>query len=423
MGSSGSIRKSKRRTAGNKSQAILAALTAAEEGKRRRGRPRKHPVGERGATTAPAASRRTEHRSSVVVSADELGGLNLLSDVVASVAVQPANETIHDVQHVVQHRQRHAAAADAPCTPAVNPADCIEVSVTIVQRGEDVESDLFDRMKAVCRQRAVRCMVSLERGCKEEHLHLQCVLQWPAKSPQAVTHELYRALGLSRSEFHIRSVMLKQTAFHSFEGMLGYCSKDIGQPWFRTFVKNVSEQQLRNGVDLYVAHGSAAFSKRCELNSKNILERIYVWRHHRMRYLASPSLTVILVQMMRSGRFYPSSTWALVRSTANSTLLDQAKAEAWWRMVDAPSITSIQDVETLFFLPPAQGTSARLMMRIPDSADVLTECIDPVRLLLNEIPTTDMPRTFSDGSFNVGSISASYLREAYDAEETTGAKC
>lgn len=96
--------------------------------------------------------------------------------------------------------------------------------------------------------------------------------------------------------------------------------------------------------------------------------------------------------MCQSGRFYPSSTWALVRSTANSTLLDQKKAEMWWKMVDRPADVTRSDVSALFFEAPS-GTYGRFQMAangIIDGDEL--SAVDPFDLLLAEIPADDMVR-------------------------------
>ena len=55
--------------------------------------------------------------------------------------------------------------------------------------------------------------------------------------------------------------------------------------------------------------------------------------------------------MVRSGKYYPSSSWAVVRWGGAATI-DRAKLETIVRMTFEPTVTTPDDIATVFFEKP-----------------------------------------------------------------------
>jgi hypothetical protein len=49
---------------------------------------------------------------------------------------------------------------------------------------------------------------------------------------------------------------LKDCELHTYEGMLGYCTKDKGMPHYQVIMHNVTEDELKRGAELYVQFGA-----------------------------------------------------------------------------------------------------------------------------------------------------------------------
>eukprot|EP00961_Rhodomonas_salina_P283896 3836789-Rhodomonas_salina.1 len=72
---------------------------------------------------------------------------------------------------------------------------------------------------------------------------------------------------------HIRTVTLKQTGVHTRLGMIGYVQKDREELWFRLFVHELTDNDLRSGREEYALWG-ALRQKRASITLANFLDKI-----------------------------------------------------------------------------------------------------------------------------------------------------
>lgn len=78
---------------------------------------------------------------------------------------------------------------------------------------------------------------------------------------------------------------LRGRGLHTFQGMVGYCSKDIGLIHWDTISKNVSQEDISTGSELYVHYGSPEdMKKRVVLNANNIFSRAATFQKYRSRH-------------------------------------------------------------------------------------------------------------------------------------------
>ena len=105
---------------------------------------------------------------------------------------------------------------------------------------------------------------------------------------------------------------MTQERMHTFTGMLGYITKDVGKPHFRLRTKGVQSEEILEGMQLYSMDGECALKKRVELTPGNFLDRVVQFVATRNGGLANIwddftrfSLNATLTAMIRTGKFYP----------------------------------------------------------------------------------------------------------------------
>ena len=102
---------------------------------------------------------------------------------------------------------------------------------------------------------------------------------------------------------------------HTFLGMVGYCSKDIGLDHFRSILKGVTREDRMRGAELFLRMGASQPMKgRTELTPNNIYERAGVFKSKCGRQGDGFKLT--LYKMLNSGKYYPSNLWVVNNSGA-----------------------------------------------------------------------------------------------------------
>ena len=101
-------------------------------------------------------------------------------------------------------------------------------------------------------------------------------------------------------------------------------------------------------MEEYFKHGRSNIKDRTLLTPDKLLERAYHFYTFRMskRYFP-PTLQYVLLRMMRSGRYVPSSQY-LVRGKPSGGM-DVIRANAAWRMIAQPQTTTGVDVARVFF--------------------------------------------------------------------------
>lgn len=145
----------------------------------------------------------------------------------------------------------------------------MEVSVTISAGSRDIDKAVvWPQLHYFVKNRCVAGLISLEKGFQEDHLHCQGVLRLVIQDSASVkgactsiNRELKECLGWQKKDtapkgFKIKVTALKDCDLHTFEGMLGYCTKDKGLPHYDVIMENVTEDELKRGADLFVRFGA-----------------------------------------------------------------------------------------------------------------------------------------------------------------------
>ena len=81
-----------------------------------------------------------------------------------------------------------------------------------------------------------------------EHLHIQGVIRIYDSSAQWASRHLREYLGWKKDYGKIMMKGLTGKRLHTFIGMIGYCLKDEGQPYFKTEIVNISQAEMRSHI-------------------------------------------------------------------------------------------------------------------------------------------------------------------------------
>jgi hypothetical protein len=231
-----------------------------------------------------------------------------------------------------------------------------EFSVTIQRDGQDLDTD---RCKPLVGEWAEEyceaAFFGVERGGTCGNLHLQGVIRLKTTAvAQSVTKSLKKALGFGQPGSQVcdmgtvMSKKLSQKGMHTFAGLVGYCSKDMRQPWFSSIELNVTQREKELGYSKYVEEGAADIVKNaCVLTPHNVLQRAYVyWKFHLSSELVRPMFIDIIVKMHRTGRFIPDAKWVIEQKGG---AMHVSRIEAAWALITNPGVATPELIDAVYF--------------------------------------------------------------------------
>ncbi|KAL4514300.1 hypothetical protein Ndes2526B_g04029 [Nannochloris sp. 'desiccata'] len=227
-----------------------------------------------------------------------------------------------------------------------------ELSVTAVNGDGDLSiSDLQKYRDFVDGDdKILRTFAGMERGSKMNHLHLQIVVQTSGLCAAAFTRRLKEAMGWTgNSDCIVRSRAVQNNKLHTFNGLVGYCMKDIGRPHFRCAMKNITDQIIKEGFVDYILYGCDEDIKgKVTLSPEKLMERAKAWKDQCCKPFADdPPFEEVLLGMMRSGHYFLSTRFVQSRAAG----MDLDKARALWRITDNPNAATMEDIMEVFFAP------------------------------------------------------------------------
>ncbi|KAI5077190.1 hypothetical protein GOP47_0007014 [Adiantum capillus-veneris] len=138
---------------------------------------------------------------------------------------------------------------------------------------------------------------------------------------------------------------LKQKNMHTFQGMVGYCMKDEGEPHFQKLTHNVTVDDINKGVELYTLYGVDDLTNRVCLTSNNIFDRAAMYWKFKMRHPLGNDFLSTLHIMVRTGKYYPSSSWIIPYQGRGMYL---KKIRVMWCCMAFPSTVTYQDIVSIF---------------------------------------------------------------------------
>jgi len=231
--------------------------------------------------------------------------------------------------------------------PLVSPKQ-LELSVTISVGDFDIDIACLKKMQDFLETECISGLCSIGRGGALSRLRLQMVCQMMASSATVVSKRIKTHLGWDKPGaapmgHHILTKTLRNTGLHTFIGMLGYCIKDQGEDHFDCVHHNVTDEQMKEGVEEYVKYGTPFTKNRVILTHQNVIEKAATF--YKFKQLGS-TLPGTLLPMLQSGQYIPSTSWV---SPVCQGGIDYSKAAALWKCMMQPDTMNMDDVTQIFF--------------------------------------------------------------------------
>ena len=158
----------------------------------------------------------------------------------------------------------------------------VEFSIVIEAKGKNCIPGWLDMFKNFCVAQCSAGFGSLERGNKEQHLHVQAMCRIKmagavnVKMINLVRNMIKAALGIRRGDVSGCSVYVKAFApGQDWLAMLGYCTKDMGKPHYRDVRFNVSEADIASGKTAWASARLSYDDDRLVLTKKSLFQALY----------------------------------------------------------------------------------------------------------------------------------------------------
>jgi hypothetical protein len=331
------------------------------------------------------------------------------------------------------------------------------VSITISGGHKDIEKEVaMPRLKYFLTHRCNAGLAGLERGFHEDNLHVQAVADidvvsssnppvlklvpfgmhspplpriifvpqflqssclcttispWLRASQESntekgacliINRELRECLGWNHKDTRpkgskIRVTALKDADLHTFEGMLGYCTKDKGMPHYEVIMHNVTDEELRRGAELYIAHGAGKLKNRTELKPANLFRKALNFYQFKLNAPGGEEsyLPSILLSMMRTGKYFPAASFVMPYQGSG---MDTRRAGSMWRTLVDHEAVDEDDINRIFFhCSNARATLPQRQERYFDHNRLRDEHVHQVQEIVSRTVTEQLGRALREG--------------------------
>ena len=190
----------------------------------------------------------------------------------------------------------------------------MDVSVTISIGSDDIEVQLLQKAQEFINKECISKLCSIEQGGALSRLHLQMVCRLITSFATMVSKLIKTYLGWNDVKkaligHYILTKTLCNIGLHIFNGMLGYCIKDKGEDHFQCVHKNVTLEQMEEGLEEYIKYGTSFAKNRIFLICTNFIERFVTYCRYKMRKQLGSTLPDTLLPMLNSGQFIIFASW------------------------------------------------------------------------------------------------------------------
>jgi len=107
---------------------------------------------------------------------------------------------------------------------------------------------------------------------------------------------------------HILTKTLRNTGLYTFIEMLGYCIKNKGHNHFECVHRNVTPEQIAEGIEEYIKHGTPFAKNKIVLTHKNLIERATTFCRYKLKKQLGSTLPSTLLPMLHSRQYIPSAS-------------------------------------------------------------------------------------------------------------------
>jgi len=209
--------------------------------------------------------------------------------------------------------------------------------------------------------------MAFEKGPLAGNMHIQMVVNIFCAGARQANAVIRKAFGLNdKDDFGKKmiqdgKVMAKSLTgvnLHTWHGMLGYCQKDHGRPWFMSHMVNVQPEDLEEGTKLYIAMGSGDLKKRSLLDVKTLMNKIELYYRYKCagRENANDDVVTILRDMLRTGLYIPSMSWICPPGAGG---MNEERFKAVFKLAVNFEQTTNTDVRMIFMSPDYRNAELR----------------------------------------------------------------
>jgi hypothetical protein len=233
-------------------------------------------------------------------------------------------------------------------------------SITIAAVRTDVLAGILKAFDvALATLGAKIAIASLERGDKENNLHLQAAaaICWNKEEAKALAKHLRGLLSLE-AEYPDLSFKVQVKAFEvgqTWLGMVGYCQKWRDFREYRIISRGMHADDLKRGQLFLTVYRSDYTKYKLVLDMSNIFKCSYAhWTATRKPEFVP--FTELLHSMLQSGDFVVSG------KLLSSAPLNRARAEEAWKTLLRPYNTTVEQTTAIFY-----GSAAKTIQTTVDA--------------------------------------------------------
>ena len=226
----------------------------------------------------------------------------------------------------------------------------MDVNVIISDGSDDIEVQLWQKAEEFIKE-CISRLCSIERGGALSRLHLQMEYRLVTSFAAMVSKLIKSYLGWNDVKkapigHHILTKTLCNTRLHTFIGMLGYCIKDKGEYHFQCIHKNVTPEQMEEGLEEYIKYGTPFAKNRIVLIHTSLIQKATTYCRYKIRKELDSTLPGTLLPMQRSSQFISSTSWVLPVCQGE---MKYNKAATLWKCMINPQAIEMYDVTQIDF--------------------------------------------------------------------------
>jgi len=196
--------------------------------------------------------------------------------------------------------------------PAQEKAIYFSITIGMARGDKDVDVDKhWPKFQYILHKAAGWGIAGLERGACAGRLHIQACLLLRCATATAVTlafKSYFKECGFVGADtLRIKTRELQMVQPHTPEGMIGYCTKDKGQAWYKEARHGISPADVEEGQEVYLKHAKEKIREAVWLTTRNLLPKMHHFWSTKMAREEGAEARVVIEEMLFSGMFLLSS--------------------------------------------------------------------------------------------------------------------
>eukprot|EP01031_Cornospumella_fuschlensis_P027563 gene27563-33289_t len=228
------------------------------------------------------------------------------------------------------------------------PLNDFSLTVSKTSGGDIPMPTSLDAIQAFIVDYCVKGAVSTEVGSRAFHLHLQGVLRLRYPKTADYVSMLQKFIkNLLPNKGKGLKVMLKVLrGDQTFIGMIGYVTKDVGQPHYQLRTHGITVAELAEGRNCHSNMVTSSYDEsRKVITVKNLMQELFKFNRRCMMPIIVPVLFGV-TYMIQSGNYILSPDFI-----SSYRKIDLHEAEILWGMINKPKDTTVEGVRALLFDP------------------------------------------------------------------------